>query len=177
MINHCCQLGPPLRPIIVNFSQEHIVNSSNFTYHLNWSAPFTWPGFPTLSYNITMLNHLDNESTTTIIPTNESSQTLSLDGITYGDRCYRLTFYVSASNHLGDGEHSMMHSGHHIGKLSSLSYTQIMPNMLTYIIVPGEISDIETTVTFLSNGTPHLWMSFLVSREKMIYTVKHINKW
>ena len=28
--------------------------------------------------------------------------------------------------------------------------------------VPSEIGDIETTVTFLSNGTPHLWMSFSV---------------
>ena len=28
--------------------------------------------------------------------------------------------------------------------------------------VPGEIGDIETAVTFLSDGTPHLWMSFSV---------------
>ena len=116
--NLFCLLGPPLRPIITNFSQEHVVNSSNFTYRLYWSAPFTWPGFPIISYNVTVFNHLSNNSITTIMHLNDSdSQTMSLDGITYGESCYGLTFYVSASNPLGEGEHTMMQSGHHISKL------------------------------------------------------------
>ena len=117
MINHCCLLGPPLRPIIVSFSQKHVADSSNFTYHLNWSAPFTWPGFPVISYNVTVFNHLENISTTIIMPINDSySQTSTLNGITDGESCYRLTFYVTASNYLGEGENTMMQSGHHISK-------------------------------------------------------------
>ncbi len=156
-----CLLGPPLRPIITNFIQELVTNSSDLTYYLYWSAPFTWPQFPITSYNVTVINELTNNSTTTIMPINDSvSQNLSIDGITYGESCYRITFFVSAMNQLGVGEHSMMQSGHHISKFF-FNYNSIVNIMFTYA-VPSEIGDIETTVTFLSNGTPHLWMSFLV---------------
>lgn len=110
--------GPPLRPIITNFTQEYVNNTSSFIYHLYWSAPFTWPEFLITSYNITIFSHLSNNSTTTIMHVNDSDA-LSLDGITHGESCYRLTFYVSASNHLGEGEHAIMQSGHHISKFSN----------------------------------------------------------
>ena len=109
--------GPPWRPAIITFSQQYVIDSSNFTYYLRWSAPFTWPGYPIISYNVTVFNHLYNESTITILYGNDSHPPpLSHDGITYGDSCYGLTFYVAASNRIGEGDYSAIQSGHHIGR-------------------------------------------------------------
>ena len=33
---------------------------------------------------------------------------------------------------------------------------------ITILTDVGDIGNIETAVSFLSNGTPHMWMSFLV---------------
>ena len=105
-------IGPPLRPTITNFSQEYVSDSSNFTYYVDWSAPFTWPGFPIISYNVTVFSHLNNESTTTILHGNDSHPPpLSLEGISYGESCYRLEFYVTASNSIGEGNFSAIESG------------------------------------------------------------------
>ena len=46
------------------------------------------------------------------------------------------------------------------------------------ISVLGEIGDIETAVTFRSNGTPHFWMSFYVrhnynTNKLCMYTYKN----
>ena len=113
----CCILGPPSRPMITDFVQELVANSSNSTYYLYWRAPFTWSQFPITSYNVTVFDDLTNDSTSNIVPVNDShSQNLSFDGITYGESCYLIIFYVSAMNQLGEGEHTMTQSGHHISK-------------------------------------------------------------
>ena len=107
--------GPPLPPPF-DLSQEHDTDN-NFTYYLNWSAPFTWDGFPITSYNITIYNHFSNEATTTMYSENDSEfQSLSHNGTTTGDSCYMLDFYVSAANSIGVGEPSLVQSGHPIGK-------------------------------------------------------------
>ena len=112
-----CLLGPLLRPAITNFFQEYVVDSSNFKYHLNWSVPFTCPEFLIISYNVTVFSLLNNESTTMILYGNDSHPPpLSHDGISYGERCYRLEFYVTASNSIGEGDFSAIESGHHIGR-------------------------------------------------------------
>ena len=97
-----------------------MVDSSNFTYHFNWNAPFTWPNFPITSYNVTVFSHLNNKSTTMILYGNDSHPSpLSHDGASYGGSCYGLTFYVAASNSIGEGDYSAIESGHHIGRYQS----------------------------------------------------------
>ena len=148
--------------MITNFVHELVTNSSNSIYYLYWRAPFTWPQFPITSYNITVFDDLTNDSTSNIVPVNDThSQNLSFEGITYGESCYLITFYISAMNQLGEGEHTMMQSGHHISKFFNIIVIDNIITMFAYA-VPSEIGDVETTVTFLSNGTPHLWMSLLV---------------
>ena len=107
-----------MQPTIINLTQEHVVDNNNFTYHLNWSAPFTWPGFPITSYSVTVFIQLNNESITTIIYGNDSHPPpLSHGGrsTSYGESCYGLTFSVAASNSIGKGDFSAIESGHHIG--------------------------------------------------------------
>ena len=97
--------------------QERVDGTNNFTYHLNWSAPFTWEGFPIISYDITIYNQSNNETVTSTMHIN-GSDTLGLayDGYTSGDVCYALNFSVSATNRIGKGEPALTSSGHPIGR-------------------------------------------------------------
>ena len=115
-------LGPPLQPL-VHLLQEHDVDN-NFTHHLNWSAPFTWDGFPITSYNVTVYNHSSGIATTLRKFVNDSElESFSLDSTSSGESCYMLDFYVSATNDLGEGEPSVIRTGHPIGKLAWLDIT------------------------------------------------------
>lgn len=103
---------------MINFSRERISDSNNFTHCLDWSAPFTWPGFPVISYSITVFNHSSNQSTVDdIVYVNESSAgSHSWMYTSYGESCYGLTFYLAARNALDEGEFAMIRTGHPIGE-------------------------------------------------------------
>lgn len=107
-------IGRPLQPGVTLF-HEHVINDI-FTYRLNWSAPFTWDGFPIINYNITVYNVSSGETTTTIKHANDSgSLSLSHHGTSNGPSCYMLNLSVTASNSVGEGEPTVIQSGHPIG--------------------------------------------------------------
>ena len=88
-----------------------------FAYHLNWSTPFTWPGFPITSYNVSIYNYSSGETTTTMKYRNDTGVlSLTHQGTSDGESCYRLNFTVAANNRLGEGERTVIQSGHSIGK-------------------------------------------------------------
>lgn len=113
----------------VNLTYEHI-QGDIFAYHISWSAPFTWPGFPIISYEIVVYNLSDpSNNVLTEKFTNETQSTSLMHyGISSGETCYGLNFSVAATNGVGKGEATVFESGHPIGmtKLCSINQNTVM---------------------------------------------------
>ena len=152
------QADSPLAPSIGLNVQLTDFDNLTFTFTLSWTAPYSWPEFPITGYTVTITDYSSGEIFNKIFSTISNETQYMHEFNTTGNDCYRFDLSVSANNSIGEGESSMIHSGHPvIGNSHNLS--KIMFIMLTIV---GEIGDIERVVTFLSDGTPHVWISFLV---------------
>ena len=103
--------GPPSMPFY-NLTQQY-VGSGIIQHTLQWSIPFSWPGFPITRYTIS-INNSGNGDTSTIFKSNTSSSHIHTTDDAY---CYRLDFSLAASNAVGRGEGTVTHAGNPIGKI------------------------------------------------------------
>ena len=152
----------------VDLSVRH-VNDDSFIFALNWSTPFTWNGFPIISYKIIMINHSDEQPRATINTTKGNINQIEYTG--RGSGCYMLSFSIEANSSLGKGESTLVHSTQPIGKIKCNHYCKYISrqyasnfqhnNCITTSAIDG-IEDIEITFTLQPNGTSHFWISFLV---------------
>lgn len=106
--------GPPLAPAI-NLDVE-LLESDNvsFLFTLNWTMPFSWSEFPVTDYKIILSNYSNDESFNSSFTVLAESNKTELYFNSTGNECYRLDFFVSANNSLGEGEAAVIHSGHPI---------------------------------------------------------------
>lgn len=134
-------------------------------FNLTWREPFTWDNFPIISYTITIVltNYSDQREAINV----EMFDITSTEDHQYqhsikGKECYVVNFFVAATNSIGNGECSSVQYSNSIGKTYYFIFCVILSHTYSLAEV-GEIGNIETTINFLSNGTPHFWMSFLVN--------------
>ena len=113
--------GPPLAPA-VSLTTEHTINNT-FTFNLTWTTPFSWHGYPIIKYEVIMTNYssgepIQNTTTVTVLESSPFDNVTGYHHIEYtghGNRCYDLSFLVTASNSVGKGDHSIVKSGQPIG--------------------------------------------------------------
>ena len=117
-------IGPPLVPSI-NLSINRSVNDITL-FILTWSTPFTLPGFPVISYTITitLTNYSDGREsinvntfdiTNTVIQDHQYQHIVTSIG--RDNECFLLNFSVMANNTIGSGEHSSVQYSNYIGKI------------------------------------------------------------
>lgn len=115
--------GTPMAPTI-GVSVEHTYNDS-FTFNLSWQAPFTWPGFPILSYTVAVTNYSSGQQimisnisgTSTELESNDTGY-YSNHSMVYtgrGSHCHNLSFSVEAENAIGNGKSVVLYTGQPLG--------------------------------------------------------------
>ena len=89
-------------------------NNETFSFTFTWTKPFTWTNFPITGYTVVLSNYSDGEPLNTTITYGERniSDFYVHQFNTTGNECYRIDFYVSANNSLGEGEPTLIQSGH-----------------------------------------------------------------
>ena len=110
-----CFIGAPLPPTI---SLDVTFRDDDSCFHtLSWTPPFSLSELPVAVYTIVLSNYSYGEpfntSRTIVVESNETDPYLVQFNST-GNKCYRLTFSVSANNSLGEGKSAVLHSGHPI---------------------------------------------------------------
>ena len=110
--------GPPLTLSVQSISLEIEYNttSNTFSITLNWSRPFTWPGFPVNSYTITLSNYstTDPLHTTTVLNSADLESSGHQVITTDGHNCYLIGFSLKANNSLGESNQTYKQFGHPI---------------------------------------------------------------
>ena len=104
--------GPPLAPS-VSLDKELMENESCL-FTLSWTTPFSWSEFPITGYTIILSNYSNGEPFNTSFMENNITDSYLIQFNSTGNECYRLEFLVSANNSLGEGQPTIIHSGHPI---------------------------------------------------------------
>jgi hypothetical protein len=106
------QADSPSAPSIGLDLQLTNFDNPTFTFTLRWTAPYSWPGFPITGYTITVTNYSSGETFDRIFTTISNEIDYIFEFNTTGNECYGIDLSVSANNTLGEGESSMIRSGH-----------------------------------------------------------------
>ena len=101
---------------LVSLDMELMENESSL-FTLSWTTPFSWSEFPVTGYTVILSNYSNgvpfNRSYTILMESNVTDSFLIQFNST-GNECYRLKFFVSANNSLGEGQPYIIHSGHSV---------------------------------------------------------------
>ena len=119
--------APPLAPS-VDLNVKHVIDDT-FLFTITWSTPFTWSGFPIISYNIIMTNYSGGVPIATTDTVTSNNTGSGYHQIYYTGKgmsgCYALSFSIEANNSLGKGERTLIHTGQPIGKITLYRKTSI----------------------------------------------------
>ena len=105
--------SPSAPPIGLNVELTDFDNLT-FTFTLSWTAPYSRPEFPITGYTVTITNYSSGETFNEIFSAINNQTEYMYEFNTIGNECYRIDLSVSANNSIGEGESSMIHSGHPI---------------------------------------------------------------